>query len=329
MTKFRNVFIAVAALVAFNSAASAQGVDPQCSALSTTSQDACQKAIDLFKYLAPQLGTSITGGNATLGVGGTLGGLGHFSIGVRGNLIPKGSLPKTDEPAVQPGIAGPEQDTYTVEDQILGLPAVDASFGLFKGLPLGFTNLGGLDLIVSANYLPEVDGEDLSIKVPNGSLKLGYGGRLGIIQETPIWPAVSVTYLRRDLPKVDILSQAGSDSINISGFEVKTTAWRLVASKKFFILGLALGAGQDKYDSKADARTYISATSTTAGPIHVAQNLTRTNVFGDVSINLPLLKIIGEVGQVSGGKISTYNKFDGTDADASRTYASLGIRLGW
>ncbi|HZF73263.1 MAG TPA: hypothetical protein VEZ51_07515, partial [Gemmatimonadaceae bacterium] len=38
------------------------------------SQDACQKAIDLFKYMAPQLGTAIAGGNPTLGQGGNLGG---------------------------------------------------------------------------------------------------------------------------------------------------------------------------------------------------------------------------------------------------------------
>jgi len=30
-------------------------------------QDACQKAVDVFQYVAPQLGTAITGGNATLG----------------------------------------------------------------------------------------------------------------------------------------------------------------------------------------------------------------------------------------------------------------------
>src|SRR3954467_2248974 len=51
------------------------------------SQDACQKAIDLFEYMAPQLGTSITGGNATLGQGGNLGGLGHFSFGLRVNAV--------------------------------------------------------------------------------------------------------------------------------------------------------------------------------------------------------------------------------------------------
>src|SRR5688572_1308311 len=62
-------------------------------------QDACQKAIDLFQYMAPQLSIAITGGNATLGQGSTLGGLGHFSVGVRINAV-MGSLPQMVTPSV-------------------------------------------------------------------------------------------------------------------------------------------------------------------------------------------------------------------------------------
>src|SRR3712207_289161 len=47
--------------------------------------DACQKALDLFRYFNPQLGMLIAGGNATLGQGGVLGGLGRFSLTLRAN----------------------------------------------------------------------------------------------------------------------------------------------------------------------------------------------------------------------------------------------------
>src|SRR3982751_2419868 len=67
------------------------------------SQDACQKAIDLFQYMAPQLGTSIAGGNPTLGQGGNLGGLGHFSAGLRVNVL-QGSLPQVQN--VTPSVNG-------------------------------------------------------------------------------------------------------------------------------------------------------------------------------------------------------------------------------
>src|SRR5256885_6705054 len=67
------------------------------------SQDACQKAIDLFQYLAPQLATTVAGGNATLGQAGSLGGLGHFSAGFRVNAL-QGTLPQVQ--SVTPVVTG-------------------------------------------------------------------------------------------------------------------------------------------------------------------------------------------------------------------------------
>ena len=43
----------------------------------------------------------ITGGNATIGQSGALGGLGHFSIGVRVNAL-QASIPKLDNIAATP-----------------------------------------------------------------------------------------------------------------------------------------------------------------------------------------------------------------------------------
>jgi hypothetical protein len=57
--------------------------------------------------------------------------------------------------------------------------------------------------------------------------------------------------------------------------------------------------------------------------------MTRTNVFGDVSLNLPLFKIVGEIGQASGGSAPTYNSFKDGSADRSLVYGSVGLRLSW
>src|SRR4051812_15268040 len=46
-------------------------------------QDACQQAYDIYQFLSPQLGLALAGGNATIGQGSVLGGLGHLSVGVR------------------------------------------------------------------------------------------------------------------------------------------------------------------------------------------------------------------------------------------------------
>ncbi len=294
------------------------------------SQDACQKAIDLFKYMAPQLGTSITGGNATLGQGGSLGGLGHFSVGLRVNAV-QGSLPQVQN--VTPSVTGATSTKFDTKTQIIPMPTADLSIGIFKGLPLAITNVGGIDLLVSAAYLPEFNSSGVSVKVPNGSLKLGYGARVGILQESLLVPGISVSYLRRDLPTVNIAANANNDSLYVNNLSLKTNAFRLVASKSLLLFGFAAGIGQDKYESSADIRAHVAARALTpaanAGPVSLSQTITRTNVFADLSMNLLILKLTGEIGQVSGGTINTYNTFSGKQAADSRVYGSVGARFGF
>ncbi len=343
----KNLFVALTVLAAAAaSSASAQTISSQCPAGSTgvgglpdqtrAAQDACQKSIDLFQYMAPQLGVLVAGGNATLGQGGTLGGPGKFSAGIRVNGL-QGSLPDVDQ--VVPSVNGAQASTYSTKDQLLPLPTADLAIGVFKGVPMGVTNVGGIDLLVSAAYLPEYSGDFIDVKVPDGSLKLGYGARLGIVQQSFMIPGVSISYLRRSLPTVSIIGSTAAstggarDTLRIDNLSVKTDAIRLVASKTFLFVGIAIGAGQDRYESvgtitaKVAPRAVTVPNGASAGPVVLSQKLTRTNIFTDVSLNLPFLKIIGEIGQVSGGSISTYNKFSGKQADASRIFGSIGIRV--
>ncbi len=337
------LFISFAAVALAATSAGAQGIDTQRCPPGTVnglgvpdqtraSQDACQKAIDLFQYMAPQLGTAITGGNATLGQGGSLGGLGHFSVGLRINAV-QGSLPQIQN--VTPSVLGAQSTQFDTKTQIIPMPTADLAIGIFKGLPLAITNVGGIDLLVSAAYLPEFDGSGVSVKVPSGSLKLGYGARVGILQESLLVPGISVSYLQRDLPTVNIAGASGNDSLYVNNLSLKTKAWRVVASKSLLFIGLAAGAGQDKYESSTEigahiaARTVPPTPAANAGPISVSQNVTRTNVFANLSMNLLLLKLTGEIGQVSGGTINTFNTFSGKQAADSRIYGSVGARFGF
>ena len=335
------LFISLAAIALAATSASAQGVDTQrCPPGTVTagipdqaraSQDACQKAIDLFKYLAPQLGTIIAGGNATLGQAGSLGGLGHFSLGLRVNAI-QGSLPQIQN--ITPSVNGATNTTpIDTKTQLFPMPTADLAIGIFKGLPLAITNVGGVDLLVSASYVPEFNSSGVSVKVPNGSLKLGYGARIGILQESLLVPGVSVSYIRRDLPTANIAANSGNDSLYVNNLALKTTAWRLVASKGLLLFGLAAGVGQDKYESSTDIGAHVAARALTpaanAGPVSLSQSITRTNVFADLSMNLLILKLTGEIGQVSGGTINTYNTFSGKQAADSRVYGSVGARFGF
>lgn len=305
-------------------------IDARCPGLALpdrAAQDACQKAIDIFAFMTPQLGIGLVGGNATLGTGGALGGPGRFSIGVRGNGI-QGRVPQVGN--VNPAITGAVRSDYGVDNQVLGLPAVEGALGLFGGIPLGVTHAFALDLLASATYVPELSRSNVAVSLPDGSLKLGYGGRLGVLTESFATPSVSLTYLKRDLPTASIDATSGDDRISVSDISVKTTAWRAVAGKSFGFLGLAVGGGQDEYDSRATGAVDVNEAgfSVEGGPYALAQKVTRTNMFADVSINFPFIKFAAEIGRVSGGTIDTYNTFSGKRADDPLTYASVGIRIG-
>jgi hypothetical protein len=290
-------------------------------------QDACQQAYDLYQFMAPQLGIGLAGGNATIGQGSVLGGLGHFSIGVRGNVF-SGMLPQVDK--FTQSTNGAKQNTLPTKDQVLGLPTADAAIGLFKGLPLALTNILGVDALVSAAYVPTITSSNVSI-TPRQNWQFGYGARVGLLSESIVVPGVSVTWIKRDLPTTDIIGSSGGNSLKVLNAKVATTAWRVVASKSFIIFGLAAGVGQDTYDQSAAISATVSQdglSGSTSIP-NTSQTLKRTNAFFDASLNLPLFKIVAEVGQASGGTVNTYNSFAGGRADRSQTYGSLGLRLSY
>ena len=300
-------------------------------------QDACQQGADIFTFMAPQLGISLAGGNATLGTGSTLGGLGHFSIGARANIV-NGVIPQIDKFTPRTSGASPAQQLPS-KSQVFGLPTADVAIGIFGGLPLALTNVGGVDLLVSATYVPTLGSgnKDFSL-VPKQNLQLGYGVRVGLLSESILVPGVSLTYLKRDLPTTTISGTAaytstlGSStaSLSITDAKVNTTAWRLVASKGLLLFGLAAGVGQDTYDLGTTLNTSLTSTlggSSNSTVVLTVPQIKRTNFFLDGSLNLPLFKIVGEVGQVSGGTVNTYNSIGTSRADRGLTYGSLGLRF--
>jgi hypothetical protein len=308
----------------------AQGIDPRCPGVALqdrATQDACQKAVDIFSFVTPQLGIGLVGGNATLGTGGALGGIGHFSIGVRGNAV-QGRVPQVAN--VNAAITGAVPTDYGVANQVMGLPTVEGAVGLFGGVPLGVTHALALDGLMSATYVPGMSHSNVAVSLPDGSLKLGFGARLGLLQESFATPSVSVTYLRRDLPTTSIVASSGDDRIAVNDISVKTTAWRAVAGKSVGFFGLAVGGGKDDYDSRAAGSVQVNEAGVTidGGPYGLSQKVSRMNMFADASLNFPFIKFAVEVGRVSGGTIDTFNTFSGKRADDPVTYASVGLRIG-
>jgi hypothetical protein len=331
--RFRSIALVSMLSFAALGSARAQSVDPGCPAGSGPLtperylQDACQQAIDLFRYMVPQLGIGMTGGNTTLAQGGALGGLPHFAIGLRGNVL-SGSVPV---PADVEFTGAAQRNPYETEDQFLGLPAVDFALGLWKGLPLALSNVGGIDVLVSATYVPTVETDGVSV-TPESNLQFGYGARVGLLQESLLLPGLGVSFMKRDLPTTTIVGFTGDDSLEVRDLDFKTTAWRVTASKNLILFTIAAGVGQDTYDASTSIAATINepppAGRQVLSPVTVKQKVTRTNYFADVAMNILLVKVVGTVGMVSGGDVPTYNQFE-TAADASRLYGSVGLRIGF
>lgn len=325
--------VVVTAALLFPVALRAQGgtISPQCpnsTVNARVTQDACQKALDLFQFLAPQLGASLAGGNAVLGEHSALRGLGHFSLGVRANIL-DATVPRVGEHT--PELTGATSSSYGADRRFVPVPTIDAAIGLFRGIPIAGTNALALDALVNVSYVPKVEESNVSVTLPDGSLKLGVGGRLALLQETFLTPGISVTYLQRDLPTVDVTGQVSDDQLLVRNIQVQTKAWRVVAGKNLSLFSISLGAGQDRYQTSASSQVTIKRlnASVTSAPVSAEQSLTRLSYFADVAFNFPLLRIVGEIGRVSGGTVDTYNTVAGARADDAHTYGSLGLRVNW
>ncbi|MDB4910157.1 MAG: hypothetical protein JWO39_980 [Gemmatimonadetes bacterium] len=327
--KIRYGTLVIASALGMAGALPAQSIDSHCTdpgivGVAHQGGDACQKVADLFNYMNMQLGTWVAGGNPTLGQGGTLGGLGHFTVGVRANVM-KGTILAVDEIHVQPG--PPVSTAIPSNEKWVGLPAADVAIGLFKGIPVGVTYIGGVDALVNVAYLPSYTQHSLHVGAQDGKWKLGFGGRLGILQESLLVPGVGVSYMVRDLPTAELSGHDNSgNTVSITDYRIRTKQWRITANKQLLFLGLAVGVGQDKYDSRA-LLTYNVDGNTPSAPIPLHISPKRTNYFADVSFNLLLAHFVAEIGRVTGGDVTTFNTFS-TSASAARNYGSLGIRIG-
>jgi hypothetical protein len=290
--------------------------------------DTCQNAVDFFYYMAPMLGTAMTGGNTTLAQGGAMGGLRlgfipKIAIDARVNVV-LGNIP-----GFNPQAGAPSQRAMTTTTGMVPMPAVDVALGVFKGIPLGVSNVGGVDLLASALYVPEVNADEFTL-TPDNPLSIGYGIRIGLLQESLVAPGIGFSIINRSMPVSTLSSSTGNFNFSVNKLDLSSTAWRLTVSKSLLLFGLAAGYGQDNYKAAVGG---ITATNTGVGGGSVTApaletTMKRTNMFVDLSLNLFILKVVATGGMVSGGDMATFYTFD-TPANEKRTYGSVGVRLGF
>ncbi len=324
-------FIAIA-LCASAAALPLAGQSSQCTAQATALRDACQKGTDIFTMLAPQVNGALTGGGPVLGSSRAVRGL---SIGIRVNAV-DGRVP--DLANVRLSTTGIVRSTLPTKKVPVPAPTLDVALGLFPGVNVGVQRLFSIEALVNVAYIPNKDIEDFSVKTTNGSLKLGYGARVGLLADRMLMPAVAVSYFRRSLPTAafstsftsNVSGVTTQDSISLTQLSIRNDALRLSASKKLGFIEIGGGVGQDRY------RTFTSLTASVSpsigapqkGTVALTQELKRNAAYGSFAINFFKLRLGAEAGSTFGGdSIATYNTFTDGKLNEQRLFGSVGLRL--
>lgn len=292
--------------------------------------DACVKARDIFAFVMPQVGVALSGGNPVLGEGGTLGGWGKRAISARVTAV-DGRVPGNVVPI---RLIGATSSNFGANRAPVPVPSVDAAIGLFAGVPAGLTNIGGVDVLLGATYLPAVSESGFSVAPQTSSVALSYGVRVGALQESSLVPGLSVSFMRRKLPTTTLGYTAGNDSISVRNLAVTSNSLRVVASKRVALFGLAAGVGRDQLENTAGVDAVVNEpvlnqqTRALVSLFGLRNAVTRNTAFVNVSLGLSIARIVGEFGwSAAGAEDPTINTFDGRQANEGYRYGSLGLTV--
>ena len=298
-------------------------------AAASSGADVCQKARDLFGFIVPQIGVAVSTGNPVLGEGGTLGGWPKRAFSVRLSAV-DGRLPNKDVPISTTG--GATASDFGATRAPIPMPSADAAIGLFSGVPLGLTNVLGVDLLLGASYLPSVSQGSIDVEAENGGFAMQYGVRVGALQESSLIPGLSVSFMRRKMPTVDLAYRPNNDTLSVNGTSVTSNSIRIVASKRVALFGVAAGVGRDAIEGSASMRAAVNETvlganrnSSVTLP-DLRYTTTRNTAFVNASLSLLVARLVAEFGWSSAGTVQqTLNQFGGRQANEGYRYGSLGI----
>ena len=288
-----------------------------------TTQDynICNAAIDGTQIFHPVAGLLVSGGNPVLGSVRTLGGLGHFSLTARVNATELRT----------PDLNYDGSTTTVAQDTKIFAPAplVEAALGVFKGVN-GFLSV---DLLGSAQLLPTKAVSNLTVdknarKIGSIALGLGYGARVGVFPGKAIIPSVTVSVMRRDIPRITYGNvTTGGDNYSYS-LDLHATNLRAVAGYHLAVLNVGAGIGWDKYTGTADIGFVPNGGVLPAQAINgIKLDNTRTMAFLTAALDLPIFKIGAEAGYQFGKDQALATSFAGNNPKDKRLFAGAGIRL--
>lgn len=281
-------------------------------------QEVCNRAIDALKTFHPAAGIIVSGGNPSVGSARALGGLGHGFLAVRVNALT---------------VVVPNPDTTTgaaAFEGLVGAPVVEAGAGLSGGF-------FGVDALFSATLLPTTAVANLRVdsgatRLGSLALGLGYGARVSVLPGAFPVPAVSLSVMRRTLPRVIYGQLAPSSLSSGDAFEFSTdlqaTNVRLAASYRFSVVEVAAGFGFDHYTSQGGLRYYDNPPLNSIASVGFNPRNSRQLLFVNAAARLAVVTLGAELGYQTGKHqiLSTSYSFD---ASGGRVFGGVGVRLGF
>ncbi len=307
-------------------AASVAAQEPQCNTLDPNATAACNTAVDAVKAFHPLAGLLVSGGNPVLGTAGALGGVSHLALTARVNFL-KASLPNPDSAS--------QSSVPSSFDGVVPAPVVEGAVGLLRGISGG---LLAVDVLGSAVLLPT--GAVAGLQVDSGAahiggvaLGLGYGVRVGILKGAFPVPALSVSYMRRTLPRIQygrLGSVFGSGDQFEFDTDLKADNYRIEAGWGFGLLDLAAGLGVDRYASTAHIRFHDDPTlPATVRTVTLDLSNTRQVLFLNGGLSVGPVKLVGEVGYQTGKDQRLSTNFSDFDPKAGHVFGGIGLRFGF
>jgi hypothetical protein len=295
----------------------------ECSAYAGQAQNVCDAAVDGTRLFHPVAGLLVSGGNPIIGTAQSLGGFPHAFVGLRVNAVKVG-LPDLNYDG--------SSSTVPLDDEMyFPSPVVEAGLGLWRGMGNGLLSI---DALGSAQLLPTTQIDNLTVdddarQIGSIALGLGYGARVGILKGSFPVPSLSVSVMKRTIPEIQYGDISDASQDYQYAVDLQATNLRAIASTQFGPLNVAAGLGLDKYTGDATILFREPFLGIVQPPIEIELDNTRTMVFFDALLDLPVFKLAGEIGYQAGKDQDLPTTFEGIDDTSGKVFGSVGIRFGF
>lgn len=269
----------------------------------------CGQVVAAMTTVQPTVGIGFSGGAHTLGTHTTIGrrlGIPRVSVTARLNAA------FADAPDLLDGYRPTFDDDGRLRPMgTVTLPVAslqgDVVLGLYNGLSVGpvVSGIGAIDLLASGSFIPAADAIGLSDAIVN----VGAGARIGLIRQGLLLPGVSVSGMYRTMLGDIAFGELGGDPAagDPAEFSTSLSAWsfRGGVSKGILIFDLSAGLGWDVYTSDVHfdfrlrcpaARCGEEMVLGTAAGVGGRLRTTAWNAYGNVGLNLVILRLVAEVG---------------------------------